>query len=60
MPDGQMRGTVETENRLHNPGVGERWDRRLPGELPDMHLWRGIKRAWRATSRFVSRHRRPH
>ena len=44
MPDGEMRGRVETENRLHNAGAAQQWDRRLPGELPDTHVFRFLHR----------------
>ena len=51
MPNGEMRGRAETENRLHNAGAARQWDRRLPGELPDTHivrfLVRMVKKGWR-------------
>lgn len=57
MSDGEMRGRAETENRLHNTGAAQRWDRRLPGELPDTHLIRSLGRAVKKGWRWV-RHRR--
>lgn len=32
------------KNRLHNAGAAKQWDRRLPGELPDTHVFRFLVR----------------